>query len=61
MYVKREQCLSKIRRYYDANLIKVLTGIRRCGKSNLNVRWQMDTTQSSSILIEAENKDLKIT
>ena len=33
MYVKREQCLSKIRRYYDANLIKVLTGIRRCGKS----------------------------
>lgn len=33
MYVKREQYLSKIRRYYDSNLIKVLTGIRRCGKS----------------------------
>ena len=35
MYVKREQYLSKIRRYYDSNLIKVLTGIRRCGKSTL--------------------------
>lgn len=33
MYIKREQYLSKIRRYYDSNLIKVLTGIRRCGKS----------------------------
>lgn len=33
MYVKREQYLSKIRRFYDSNLIKVITGIRRCGKS----------------------------
>lgn len=31
--IKRELYLSKIRKYYDVDLIKVLTGVRRCGKS----------------------------
>lgn len=31
--IKREIYLSKIRKYYDIDLIKILTGIRRCGKS----------------------------
>ena len=35
MYIKRERYLAKIRPFYDANLIKVLTGVRRCGKSVL--------------------------
>ena len=35
MYIKRERYLSKIRPFYDVNLIKVLTGVRRCGKSIL--------------------------
>lgn len=35
MLVKRERYLRKIRPYYNADLIKVLTGIRRCGKSML--------------------------
>jgi len=35
MLIKREMYLSKIRKYYDLNLIKVLTGIRRAGKSKL--------------------------
>ena len=29
----REKYLEKIRPFYDVDLIKVLTGIRRCGKS----------------------------
>lgn len=29
----REKYLSKIRGFYDSNLIKILVGIRRCGKS----------------------------
>lgn len=33
--IKRENYLSKIREFYDADLIKVITGIRRCGKSVL--------------------------
>jgi hypothetical protein len=30
---KREEYLSKIRGFYDDSMIKVITGIRRCGKS----------------------------
>ena len=35
MYIKRERYLAKIRPFYDVDLIKVLTGVRRCGKSIL--------------------------
>ena len=35
MYIKRERYLAKIRPFYDSDLIKVLTGVRRCGKSVL--------------------------
>ena len=33
--LKRDNYLKKIRPFYDEDLIKVLTGIRRCGKSVL--------------------------
>jgi len=33
--IKRERYLSKIRGSYDSNLIKVIVGVRRCGKSVL--------------------------
>ena len=29
----REKYLEKIRPFYDSDIIKVITGIRRCGKS----------------------------
>lgn len=35
MYIKRERYLAKIRSFYESDLIKVLTGVRRCGKSVL--------------------------
>ena len=35
MYIKRERYLAKIRSFYGVDLIKVLTGVRRCGKSIL--------------------------
>ena len=31
--IKREKYLKNIRPFYDKDLIKVITGIRRCGKS----------------------------
>ena len=31
--IRREHYLSKIRPFYDSDLIKIMTGIRRCGKS----------------------------
>lgn len=33
--IKREKYLSQMRNFYDKDLIKVITGIRRCGKSVL--------------------------
>ena len=33
--IKREKYLKNIRGFYDQDLIKVITGIRRCGKSTL--------------------------
>ena len=35
MFVKRERYLAKIRPFYDTDLIKEITGVRRCGKSVL--------------------------
>ena len=31
--IKREKYIAPIREFYDSDLIKVITGIRRCGKS----------------------------
>ena len=31
--IKREGVIKKIRHFYDSQYIKVITGIRRCGKS----------------------------
>lgn len=33
--VKRERYLQRIRSFYDSEMVKVITGIRRCGKSTL--------------------------
>lgn len=31
--IKREKYIKSIRTFYDSDLIKIITGIRRCGKS----------------------------
>lgn len=31
--IKREKYIAQIREFYDSDLIKIITGIRRCGKS----------------------------
>ena len=33
--LKRESLLSKLRSHYDTDLIKILVGMRRCGKTTL--------------------------
>ena len=47
----REKYLSKIRPFYDLDLIKVITGIRRCGKSVI-LNQIMDELKASGIKSE---------
>lgn len=44
--IKRELYLDKLRGYKDKNLIKVITGIRRCGKSTLLEMFREELIES---------------
>ena len=44
--IRREHYLSKIRPFYDSDLIKIITGIRRCGKSVI-LRHVMEELETS--------------
>ena len=46
--IKRENYLKKIRPFYNQNLIKVITGIRRCGKSVI-LKQIMDEIKKTGI------------
>lgn len=49
--IKREHYLSKIREFYDSDLIKVITGIRRCGKSVIKDQIIEEIRQQSKPVI----------
>ena len=51
MYIKRERYLSKIRPFYDVDLIKVLTGVRRCGKSILLEQIKEEFIENQNLLV----------
>ena len=60
--LNRENYLKKIRPFYNQDLIKVLTGIRRCGKSVLlnqiiNEIKEMKIDEEHIIYINFENQD----
>jgi predicted AAA+ superfamily ATPase len=40
--IKREEYLKKLRQLQDKHIIKVVTGVRRCGKSTLLVQFQAE-------------------
>ena len=55
--IKRELYLSKLRNSYDSELIKVIMGIRRCGKSTL-LRSLAGLEQINSGRIILDGKDI---
>jgi len=60
----REKYLSKIRPFYDSDIIKVITGIRRCGKSFIlkgiiNELLQSGKTVESIIYIPLDQRGFK--
>ena len=52
--IKRELYLSKIRPFYDSDLIKVIVGIRRAGKST--IMMQIIDELKDNLVIEPFNK-----
>ena len=59
MYIQREQLLNKLISYRDKDIVKVITGIRRCGKSVLlnelyyGYLLQSGVSANHSVLIRA--------
>lgn len=59
--VKREQYIKKIRPFYESDLIKIITGIRRCGKSIVlqQLRDEISKVTDNIIFLEFENRRVK--
>lgn len=56
--IKREQYISKIRPFYDSDLIKIITGIRRSGKSVIlkQIMEEIKTDNKECLFIDFELK-----
>ena len=55
--IKREKYIAPIREFYDSDLIKVITGIRRCGKSVIlrEVFEEIRARSSNTIYLDFED------
>ncbi len=56
--ILREHYLEQIRPFYDSDLIKIITGIRRCGKSVImqQVRDELKSKSDNIIYLEFEDR-----
>ena len=64
MLLKRERCLEKIRPFYDLDIIKVLVGSRRAGKSKvleliINELKEKGVDDEDILYINFENLDFE--
>lgn len=59
--IKREKYLEDIRPFYDEDLIKVITGIRRCGKSTLleQIESELLTSVDKDHIISMNFEDVR--
>lgn len=59
--IKRENYLCKIRPFIDSDLIKIITGIRRCGKSiiMLQIKEEVEKKSKNIIYLDFENIRIK--
>jgi len=56
----REHYIEKIREFYDSDLIKIITGIRRCGKSIILEQIMNEIKQSTDNIIYLNFEDKRI-
>ena len=59
--ILREHYLQQIRPFYDSDLIKIITGIRRCGKSVTmqQVRDEIEANSNDVIYLEFEKREVR--
>ena len=48
--IKKEKYLDEIRSFYDSDLVKTITGVRRCGKSVILKNIYDEIDYSTSII-----------
>ncbi|MDO5139780.1 MAG: AAA family ATPase, partial [Oscillospiraceae bacterium] len=56
--IKRKHYIEKIRGFYDSDLIKIITGIRRCGKSVVlnQIKEEIEQDGKSVLFLNFEDK-----
>ena len=57
--IKREAYMKKIRPFINSDLVKVLTGIRRCGKSVMLDLIKQELLQQISLKLSKKQKQEK--
>ena len=59
--ILREHYLEQIRPFYDSDLIKIITGIRRCGKSVImqQVRDEIQKGSKNIVYLEFEKREVR--
>lgn len=58
--IKREHYVAKVRPFYDSDLIKIITGIRRCGKSVIFGQIMDEIKQKTDNVIYLNFEDVRI-
>ena len=59
--IKREHYIEKIRGFYDSDLIKIIVGVRRCGKSIILEQIMNEIKEKTENIIYLNFEDDKIT
>ena len=59
--IKREHYLAQIRPFYESDLIKIITGIRRCGKSIIlnQVREELEAQHKKCLFLDFELRSVQ--
>ena len=60
--IVREHYLSKIRPFYESDLIKIITGIRRCGKSVIlrQIMNEMESAGKKCLFLDFELRPVRL-
>ena len=58
--IYREHYINPIREFYDSDLIKIITGIRRCGKSVILEQIKEEIGKKSKNIVELNFEDRRI-